>query len=66
MLHLVPQLLKYGEKIGGNRIEDDPFGRGFLERLAKTPEQELRLVKIGSALSQTHRRASRFGYVCMG
>ncbi len=28
-LHLVPQLLKYGEKIGGNRIEDDPFGQGF-------------------------------------
>lgn len=38
-LHLVPQLLKYGEKIGGNRIEDDPFGQGFLERLAKTPER---------------------------
>lgn len=53
-LHLVPQLLKYGEKIGGNRIEDDPFGQGFLERLAKTPEKTRtsRLVKIGSALSQ--------------
>ncbi|WP_312048609.1 AAA family ATPase [Acinetobacter courvalinii] len=53
-LHLVPQLLKYGEKIGGNRIEDDPFGQGFLERLAKTPEKTRtsRLVKIGLALSQ--------------
>ncbi len=52
-LHLVPQLLKYGEKIGGNRIEDDPFGQGFLERLAKTPEKtrNSRLVKIGLALS---------------
>lgn len=53
-LHLVPQLLKYGEKIGGNRIEDDPFGQGFLERLAKTPERtrSARLNKIGKALSQ--------------
>lgn len=53
-LHLVPQLLKYGEKIGGNRIEDDPFGQGFLERLAKTPERTRvsRLNKIGKALSQ--------------
>jgi hypothetical protein len=30
-LHLVPQLLKYGDRIGGNRLQDDPFGQGFLE-----------------------------------
>ncbi|WP_288379042.1 ATP-binding protein [uncultured Acinetobacter sp.] len=53
-LHLVPQLLKYGEKIGGNRIEDDPFGQGFLERIAKTQERTRisRLSKIEVALSQ--------------
>lgn len=53
-LHLVPQLLKYSEKIGGNRIEDDPFGQGFLEKLAKTTERTRtsRLTKIGKALSQ--------------
>lgn len=28
-LHLVPQLLKFADKMGGNRIEDDPFGQGF-------------------------------------
>lgn len=52
-LHLVPQLLKYSEKIGGNRIEDDPFGQGFLERLAKTTDKTrtARLNKIGQALS---------------
>lgn len=38
-LHLVPQLLKYADKIGGQRIEDDPFGQGFLERIATTPEK---------------------------
>ncbi|WP_232445347.1 AAA family ATPase [Burkholderia ubonensis] len=34
-LHLVPQLLKYSDKIGGQRLEEDPFGQGFLERIAK-------------------------------
>ena len=52
-LHLVPQLLKYGEKIGGNRLEDDPFGQGFLERIAKSTKRvrDARLKKIGTALS---------------
>jgi predicted ATPase len=52
-LHLVPQLLKYGDRIGGHRLEDDPFGQGFLERLAKTTSRtrESRLHKIEKALS---------------
>lgn len=52
-LHLVPQLLKFGDKIGGNRLEDDPFGQGFLERVAKCTEKtrEARLRKIRKALS---------------
>jgi hypothetical protein len=52
-LHLVPQLLKYGDKIGGQRLEDDPFGQGLLERIAKTSEKtrEARLKKIGTALA---------------
>lgn len=51
-LHLVPQLLRFGEKIGGHRLTDDPFGQGFLERLAKTPEKTrtARLRKIATAL----------------
>lgn len=52
-LHLVPQLLRFGEKIGGHRLTDDPFGQGFLERLAKTPEKtrNSRLARISKALS---------------
>lgn len=51
-LHLVPQLLRFGEKIGGHRLTDDPFGQGFLERLSKTQERTRtsRLVKIAKAL----------------
>lgn len=52
-LHLVPQLLRFGEKIGGHRLTDDPFGQGFLERLSKTTEKirTSRLRKISKALS---------------
>ena len=52
-LHLVPQLLRFGEKMGGHRLTDDPFGQGFLERLSKTPEKTRtsRLRKISRALS---------------
>jgi predicted ATPase len=51
-LHLVPQLLKFGDQIGGKRLEDDPFGQGFLERVARTTNKtrESRLKKIEKAL----------------
>ena len=50
--HLVPQLLKFSEKIGGRQITDDPFGQGFLERVARTQERtrDARLKKINEAL----------------
>jgi predicted ATPase len=52
-LHLVPQLLKFADRIGGRRLEDDPFGQGLLERVAKTPEptRNSRLLKISKALT---------------
>lgn len=52
-LHLIPQLLKFGDRIGGNRLEDDPFGQGFLERIAKcSPKsREKRLQRINKALT---------------
>ena len=50
--HLVPQLLRYADKIQGRIIEDDPFGQGFLERISRTTvkKRELRLNKIEEAL----------------
>ena len=52
-LHLVPQLLRHGAEIGGNRLENDPFGQGFLERIANTNSntRKSRLNKIATALS---------------
>jgi predicted ATPase len=51
-LHLVPQLLKHADQLGGYRLEDDPFGQAFLERIAKMPEktQQSRLRKIEDVL----------------
>jgi predicted ATPase len=53
-LHLVPQLLKFGNLIGGNTIEQDPFGQGFLQRIAATGEQtrNARLRRIQAALDR--------------
>ncbi|MBK8188173.1 MAG: AAA family ATPase [Cellvibrio sp.] len=51
-LHIVPQLLKFSEQIGGQILSEDPFGQGFMERVAKTPEKTraTKLKKIGGAL----------------
>lgn len=51
-LHLVPQLLKFNDEISGRLIENDPFGQGLLQRIAKTPQktQSARLRRIGTAL----------------
>ncbi len=51
-LHLVPQLLKYSEQLGGFRLENDPFGQAFLERIAKSSEKTRvsRLKRIEEAL----------------
>ena len=51
-LHLVPQLLRFADSIQGRILEDDPFGQGFLERLANTPEKtrRSRLSRIEKAL----------------
>ncbi len=51
-LHVVPQLLRFADSIQGRIVEDDPFGQGLLERLAKTSEKtrRSRLSKIEKAL----------------
>ena len=52
-LHLVPQMVRHGAEIGGNRLENDPFGQGFLERIANTNSntRKSRLNRIAHALS---------------
>ena len=52
-LHLVPQLVRYGTEISGNRLDNDPFGQGFLERIAaaNSNTRQSRLKKIARSLS---------------
>lgn len=52
-LHLVPQLLKFSEEISGRVIENDPFGQGLLQRIARTSQKtrDARLRRIGKALA---------------
>ena len=51
-LHLVPQFIRYANVIQGKIIEDDPFGQGFLERIAGVhpSTRRSRLKKIEHAL----------------
>ena len=51
-VHLVPQLIKFGERISGNLLPDDPFGQAFMKRIADTANRtrEFRLKKISEAL----------------
>lgn len=35
-LHLVPQLLKYGNELSPKKLDSDPFGQGFLDEIATT------------------------------
>jgi predicted ATPase len=51
-LHLVPQLLKHPEAFKGPGLSDDPFGKNFIELVARTPEntRRSRLKKIEEAL----------------
>lgn len=53
-LHLVPQLLRSGEAYKSSAYPDDPYGRSFLELIARTPEKtrRSRLKKIEAALRQ--------------
>lgn len=52
-LHLVPQLLKHAE-ISARIMEDDPFGQGLLQRIAKTQQRarDAKLRRIQGALEK--------------
>lgn len=51
-LHVVPQFIQHAERIGGFKLQFDPFGQELLERIAKTPERtrNARLARIEKGL----------------
>lgn len=50
--HIIPQVIRHPQAFKGPNLPEDPFGRNFLELLAKTPKniRDSRLKKIESAL----------------
>ncbi len=63
-LHLVPQLLKFGDGMGTQRLSNDPFGQGFLEQISETNQKtrDSRLKKIEQILKNVipHFESLRF------
>lgn len=51
-LHLVPQLIRHPHAFTGPGIPGDPYGKSFLEKVARTPEKirKSRLKRIEAAL----------------
>ena len=51
-IHLVPQLIRYADTFQASTFESDPFGQGFLLRVAKSMPrtQKSRLARIEKAL----------------
>lgn len=64
-LHLVPQLLKFSDELSGRLVENDPFGQGLLQRIARTPEKfrAARLRRIQKALSVAVPQFSELRFV---
>ena len=64
-MHLVPQLLKFPEAFSGPDLPEDPFGKGFLRTVAKTPEntRNSRLLKIQGILQKAVPQLSDLKYV---
>jgi predicted ATPase len=64
-MHLVPQLLRHPESFPGLEMPGDPFGRRFLESLAKVNRRtrEFRLKKIEDALKTVVPQLTSLNFV---
>jgi len=64
-LHLVPQLLKFPEAFSGQDLPDDPFGKGFLQKVAKTSEKtrQRRLSQIQQVLRKAVPQLENLTYI---
>jgi predicted ATPase len=63
-LHLVPQLLRHPQAFSGPEMPGDPFGRSFLERIARTPDKtrKARLRAIETALTVAVPQLKQLSY----
>lgn len=63
-LHLVPQLLRYADSFQGRLLKDDPFGQGFLVKVAETStkSQKSRLSRIEKVIQTAVPKLSRIAF----
>ena len=63
-MHLVPQLLRNADEIQGKIMEDDPFGQGFLENIARTTEKSraARLKQINKVIKIAVPQLENIGF----
>jgi predicted ATPase len=64
-LHLLPQLLKHPQSFTGPDLPGDPFGKGFLERVAKVNEKVRKawLKRIENALKTAVPQLNELNYI---
>jgi len=64
-MHLVPQLVRFPRAFSGPGLKGDPFGRNFLEKIAKAQKKtrESRLKKIEEALRFAVPHLKELSYV---
>jgi predicted ATPase len=64
-LHLVPQLVRHAREYSGPGIPGDPYGRNFLERIARADKRtkQARLRKIERALQQVVPQMKELSHV---
>ncbi|MDD9859860.1 MAG: AAA family ATPase [Nitrospira sp.] len=63
-LHLVPQLLRYADSFQGRLLRDDPFGQGFLVKVAETSakSQKSRLSRIEKIIQAAVPKLSQMAF----
>lgn len=64
-MHLVPQLLKYPDAFSGPDLPEDPFGKGFLKTVARTPQdtRTKRLLKIQKIMQKAVPQLEDLKYI---
>jgi predicted ATPase len=64
-MHLVPQLLRYPDAFPGQDLPGDPFGKRFLENIAKTNDKtrSFRLSKIEEALHDVVPQLKKLSFI---
>ncbi len=64
-LHLIPQFIRHPDAFSGPNIAGDPFGRNFLDNVARTPEKvrRARLSKIENVLRVAVPQLQQLSYV---